>query len=176
MTIGKEGMLGVPRALGLDFSPLMAVSVVPCEAMRVPVQSFLEALRAGGSLERLVKKYAAYCMFLASQTTACSTTHTVEQRVCRRLLMAHDWVGKHEFLLTHELLGDMLGVCRQSITLVASALQDARFIAYRRGTIKILNRRGLESASCNCYKIAAAAYDSIVMKSDGRHADRDPLA
>ncbi len=163
-TIGKEGMLGIHLALGLDFSPLKAVSVVPCEAIRVPVQSFLEIMGAGRSLDRLIKKYAAYCLLLASQMIACNATHTVEQRVCRRLLMAHDRVGQDEFPLTHELLGQMFGVRRQSITHVACMLREARFIKYWRGTITILNRRGLESASCECYKIATAAYDSIVTK------------
>jgi CRP-like cAMP-binding protein len=163
-TIGKEGMLGIHLALGLDFSPLMAVSVVPGEAMRVPVQHFLEILRAGGSLDRLIKKYAAYCLLLASQTIACATIHTVQQRVSRRLLMAHDRVGEDEFSFTQELLGQMLGVRRQSITLVARTLRATDFIEYRRGVIKILNRPGLETASCECYKIARTAYDSIVAK------------
>jgi CRP-like cAMP-binding protein len=164
LTVGKEGMLGIHCALGLDFSPLMAVCVVPCEAIRVPVQSFLESMRAGGALERLVKKYAAYCTILASQANACNATHSIEQRVCRRLLMAHDRVGKDEFSFTQELLAQLLGVRRQSVTLVARTLQDAGFIAYRRGTIKVLDRWGLESACCMCYKTATAAYDNIVTK------------
>ena len=157
-------MLGIHRALGLEFSPFMVVAVVPCEAMRVPVQCFLEIMKAGGSLDSIVKKYAAYCLSFASQTLACNTVHTVEQRVCRRLLMAHDRVGEDEFPFTQELLGQLLGVRRQSITFVARALQAVEFIDYRRGTIKILNRRGLESASCDCYKSVRSAYESIVTK------------
>jgi CRP-like cAMP-binding protein len=163
-TIGKEGMLGIHLALGLDFSPLMAVSVVPGEAIRVPVQHFVEIMRAGGPLDRLIKKYVAYCLLLASQTIACATIHTVQQRVSRRLLMAHDRVGEDEFSFTQELLGQMLGVRRQSITLVARTLQATDFIEYRRGVIKILDRPGLEAASCECYKITRTAYDSIVTK------------
>lgn len=163
-TIGKEGMLGIHLALGLDFSPLKAVSVVPGEAMRVPVQYFLETMRAGRALDRLIRKYASYCLLLASQTIGCNTIHTVQQRVCRRLLMAHDRVRKDEFSLTQELLGQMLGVRRQSVTLVARELQTADLIEYRRGVIKILDRPGLEAASCECYKITKTAYDSIVMK------------
>ena len=121
-------------------------------------------MRAGGSLDNLVKRYAAYCLSFASQTIACNAVHTVEQRVCRRLLMAHDRVEEDEFSLTQELLGQMLGVRRQSITLAASTLQAANYIEYRRGTIKILNRQGLESSSCECYNVAKTTYDSIVMK------------
>jgi CRP-like cAMP-binding protein len=163
-TIGKEGMLGIHVALGLDFSPLMAVSVAPGEAIRVPVGSFLEIMRSGRSLDTLIRKYAAYCLLLASQTAACNTLHSVEQRVCRRLLMAHDRVGNSEFSLTHELLGQMLGVRRQTVSLVAGTLQAAGFIEYRRGVIRILDRPGLEAASCGCYEIATTAYDSIVRK------------
>ena len=78
--------------------------------------------------------------------------------------MAHDRVGKGEFALTQELLGQVLGVRRQTVTLVARTLQDANFIAYHRGVIRILDRPGLEAASCECYKIAKAEYDLIVTK------------
>ena len=111
-----------------------------------------------------MRRYAAYCLRFASQNIACNSFHTAKQRVCRRLLMAHDRAGSAQFLLTHEVLGQMLGVHRQAITLVARSLQAANFIAYRRGVIKILNRKGLEDAGCECYEIAKTAYESIVMK------------
>jgi CRP-like cAMP-binding protein len=161
-TIGKEGMVGIHRALGLEFSPCTVVSVVPCEALRLPARCFVEFLESDGTLDGLIRKYAAYCLSVASLTIACSAVHSIEQRVCRRLLMAHDRVGEDTFSLTQELLAQMLGVRRQSVTLAASALQAAQLIEYRRGTIKVLNRRGLEASGCECYKIAKAAYDSIV--------------
>jgi CRP-like cAMP-binding protein len=163
-TVGKEGMLGIHLALGLDFSPLKAVSVVPGTAIRVPVGEFSEIVRKGGALDALVKKYAAYCLLAASQTIACNALHTVEQRVCRRLLMAHDRVENGEFSLTQDLLSQMLGVRRPSITLAARDLQAANLIEYRRGVIKILNRPGLEAASCECYQITRSAYHSIMEK------------
>jgi CRP-like cAMP-binding protein len=164
-TVGNEGMLGIHLALGLHFSPLTAVSVIPGEALRIPIRSFIQTMKGGKSLENLVRRYAAYCLRLASQNIACNTLHTAKQRVCRRLLMADDRVGRHEFLLTHEVLGQMLGVHRQAITLVARTLQAANVIAYRRGIIKILNRKGLEGASCECYAITKTAYKWIVMKA-----------
>ena len=163
-TIGKEGMVGVHRALGLEFSPCRVVSVIPGEAIRIPMHCFLDILRAGGMLDALLKKYAAYCLALASQAIACATVHSVAQRVCQRLLMAHDRVGKNEFWLTQDLLGQLLGVRRQSITLVARELQAAELIEYRRGVIKIMNRRGLKTASCECYETAKTLYDSILTK------------
>ena len=139
--------------------------MIPGEALRIPVRSFIETMRGGKSLESLIRRYAAYCLRLASQNIACNVLHTAKQRVCRRLLVADDRTGRHEFLLTHEVLGQMLGVHRQAITLVARTLKAANFIEYRRGVIKILNRKGLERASCQCYEMTKAAYESIVMKS-----------
>ena len=94
-TVGNEGMLGIHLALGLHFSPLTAVSVIPGEALRIPVRFFMQTMRGGKSLESLIRRYAAYCLRLASQTIACNARHTAKQRVCRRLLMAHDRVGGH---------------------------------------------------------------------------------
>ena len=95
-TIGNEGMLGIHLALGLHFSPLAAISVVPGEALRIPVRFFMQAMRGGKSLESLIRRYAAYCLRFASQTIACNARHTAKQRVCRRLLMAHDRAGRRD--------------------------------------------------------------------------------
>jgi CRP-like cAMP-binding protein len=162
-TIGNEGMVGFHLAFGLDWSPLTAVAVVPGEALRVPTEAFLEILKESEPLERLVKRYAAYCIRYESQIVACTALHTVEQRACRRMLMAHDRVGNAEFALTQELLSEMLGVRRQTVVAVAGTLQAAEIITYRRGVIQILNRRRLETASCECYQIAKTTYESIVM-------------
>ena len=88
----------------------------------------MQTMRGGKSLESLVKRYAAYRIRFASQTIACNTFHAAQQRVCRRLLMAHDRAGRHDFLLTHEVLGQMLGVHRQAITPIARTLQKAKLM------------------------------------------------
>jgi CRP-like cAMP-binding protein len=162
-TIGNEGMVGFYLAFGLDWSPLAVVALVPGESLCVPTTAFMDALKDGQLLEKLVRRYAAYCIRYESQIVACNGRHSVEQRACRRLLMAHDRVGNADFSLTQELLGEMLGVRRQTIATIAGTLQAARVVSYRRGVIKILNRQRLEAASCECYKIAKAAYESIVM-------------
>lgn len=162
-TIGNEGMVGFHLALGLDWSPLAAVALIPGESLCVPAEAFQETVKEGKSLERLIRRYAAYCIRYESQILACNSRHSVEQRACRRLLMVHDRVGSADFSLTQELLSEMLGVRRQTVASVAGSLQAANVISYRRGVIKILNRQGLEAASCECYKITKAAYDSIVM-------------
>ncbi len=162
-TIGNEGMLGFHLTLGIDWSPLAAVALVPGEALRVPTAAFLEIMKDSKALENLIRRYAAFCLRYESQIVACNALHSIEQRACRRMLMAHDRVGNAEFSLTQELLSEMLGVRRQSVATIAGTLQAAKIIAYRRGVIKILNRRGLEAASCECYKIVKTVYESIVM-------------
>ena len=141
---------------------MTAVALVPGEALRVPTTTFLEVMNEVKSW-KLIRRYAAFCLRYESQIVACNALHSIEQRACRPMLMAHDRVGKAEFSLTQELLSEMLGVRRQSVVAIAGTLQAAEIITYRRGVIKILNRRRLEAASCECYKIVKTAYESIVM-------------
>src|SRR5207302_6811307 len=152
-TIGNEGMIGLSVALGLDFSPNKAISQIPGEGVRIPVATFMEAMQPGGTLDRLVRRYTAYCLRYANQTVACNLLHSVEERICRWLLMCHDRAGKDEFALTHEFLAEMLGVRRQTVTVIAGKLQMASVIAYRRGVVRVLQRRSLEAASCECYEV-----------------------
>ncbi|TMQ33061.1 MAG: Crp/Fnr family transcriptional regulator [Planctomycetota bacterium] len=161
-TVGNEGMIGLPVLLGLDFSPITAISQVAGEALRMPAASFLEAMRPGGALDRLLRRYIAFVLRYLQQTIACNALHSVEERMCRWLLMTHDRVGQEEFILTQEFLAEMLGVRRQSVTVVAGTLQRAGLIAYRRGAMRIIDREGLEAASCECYEIAKTYYERIM--------------
>jgi CRP-like cAMP-binding protein len=161
-TIGKEGMVGLFVAQDLDFSPTKAISQISGEALRIPVSTFMEALQRGRTLGNLVRRYSAYSLRNSSQTVACNLLHSVEQRLCRWLLMCRDRVEKEEFMLTHEFLAEMLGVRRQTVTVIAGKLQSARIISYHRGVVRILNRRGLEAACCECYGTAKAFYDRIM--------------
>jgi CRP-like cAMP-binding protein len=161
-TIGNEGMIGLSVALGLDFTPNKAISQISGEGLRVPVAAFLKAMKPGGTLDRLVRRYTAYSLRYANQTVACNLLHSVEQRLARWLLMCHDRVEKGEFMLTHEFLAEMLGVRRQTVTVIAGALQAARVITYRRGVVRILNRQALEAGSCECYKVIKALYERIM--------------
>jgi CRP-like cAMP-binding protein len=161
-TVGNEGMIGLCVAHGLDFSPTKAISQISGQALRVPVSAFLKALKSGGTLDRLVRRYTAYSLRYANQTVACNLLHSVEKRICRWLLMCHDRVGKDEFTLTHEFLAEMLGVRRQTVTVIAGMLQTASLITYRRGVLRIVNRKKLEAASCECYAVTKAFYDRIM--------------
>jgi CRP-like cAMP-binding protein len=161
-TIGNEGMIGLSVAQGLDFSPTKAISQISGEGLRIPVSAFLKAMKRGGTLDKLVRRYSAFSLRYASQTVACNLLHSAEQRMCRWLLMCRDRVETEEFTLTHEFLAEMLGVRRQTVTVIAGTLQTASLITYHRGVIRILNRKGLEAASCECYGVIKAFYDRIM--------------
>ena len=96
-TIGNEGMVGLSVAQGLDFSPNKAISQISGAGLRIPVSAFLQALKHGGTLGKLVRRYSAFSLRYASQTIACNLLHSAEQRMCRWLLMCRDRVGKEEF-------------------------------------------------------------------------------
>lgn len=160
--IGKEGMVGVSAALGLDFSPVTTALLVPGECLRLAAPSLSQAVKPGKKLDRLLRRYAAYSLRNAKQSVACNALHSMEERMCRWLLMTQDRVGKEEFCLTHELLAAMLGVRRQSVSVVAGTLQKAGFIAYRHGVMRVVDRDGLEAASCECYRVTETLYDRIM--------------
>jgi CRP-like cAMP-binding protein len=161
-TVGNEGMIGIPVLLGLDFSPSTAISQVSGKGLRMSATDFLQRMEAGGSLDRLLRRFIAFSLRYAYQTVMCNAQHSVEERMCRWLLMTQDRVGQEEFELTQEFLAEMLAVRRQTVTVFAGTLQTAGFISYRRGAMRILNREGLEAASCECYEITRSLYDRIV--------------
>jgi CRP-like cAMP-binding protein len=161
-TIGNEGMIGLSVAQGLDFSPTKAISQISGEGLRIPTPVFLRAMKQCPTLDKLLRRYTAYSLRYANQTIACNLLHCVEQRVCRWLLMCHDRVEAEEFTLTHEFLSEMLGVRRQTVTVIAGTLQAAGLITYHRGVIRVLNRKRLEAASCECYRVIKGFYDRIM--------------
>ena len=161
-TVGNEGMIGLSVAQGLGFSPTKAISQISGEGLRIPVAAFLKAMKRGGTLDKLVRRYAAFSLRYANQTIACNLLHSAKQRTCRWLLMCRDRVEKDDFVLTHEFLAEMLGVRRQTVTVIAGTLQTASLITYRRGVIRILNRKRLEDASCECYSVTKEFYDRIM--------------
>src|SRR6266850_2785155 len=152
-TVGNEGMIGIPVVLGLDFTPSTAISQVSGKALRMAAPAFLRALEPGGPMDRVLRRFIAFSLRYAYQTVVCNVQHSVEERMCRWLLLTQDRVGKEEFVLTQEFLAEMLGVRRQTVTVFAGMLQSAGFITYRRGTMRIIHREGLEEASCECYEV-----------------------
>jgi len=151
--VGREGMVGIALALGVEHSPVRALVQGTGTALRMQSGAFLEELARCAPLQREVHRYAYAKLAQARQTAACNRYHLVESRLARWLLMTRDRVRSDRFHLTHEFLADVLGVRRVGVTNAAGDLQRRKLIAYRRGDITILDRSGLEAASCPCYGI-----------------------
>lgn len=156
--VGREGMLGIPLALGTSDSPVRALVQGSGAALRMRSAHFLALLRESAPLQKEVHRYIHERMVQITQTAACNRFHLVEARLARWLLMTRDRVQSDQFRLTQELLGCMLGVLRVAVTKAAGALQQRELISYRRGEIRILDGQGLEGAACRCYQVVKNTY------------------
>ena len=159
--IGNEGMLGATLTLGVNTSPMRAVVQGAGTALRINASDFRLALSESPVLHRIINRYLYVMITQLSQTSACNHFHEIEPRLARWLLMTHDRAHANHFHLTHEFLADMLGVRRSGITVAAGALQNKNLIGYTRGEISILNRPGLEAASCECYEAVNNDYKQL---------------
>jgi CRP-like cAMP-binding protein len=130
----------------------------------LPADVFQAEMARQGTLYTLIRHYAHALVVQLMQSAACNALHCVEERTCKWLLMTHDRVEGDEFKLTHEFLGLMLGVRRSSVTLVAHQLQRAGLINYRMGVVTVLDRKGLEEASCECYAVVRAYFDKFLAR------------
>lgn len=160
-SVGNEGMLEIAAFLGLDAYLWRGMSQIPGRALRMEANAFKEELARRGNLYRMMQRYTHALLLQVAQSAACNRLHSTEQRCCKWLLLTHDRVEGDEFPLTHEFLSQMLGVRRAGVTEVAGNLQRAGFIGYRRGTLRILDRRGLEAASCECYETIRKEFDRL---------------
>jgi len=149
--IGSEGMLGVKLILGVNTSPLRGVVQGAGTALRMSARLFRREIRDNPPLLRMLNRYLYILIAQLAQTVACTRFHEVEARLARWLLMTHDRAHSNHFHLTHQFLANMLGVQRSAVTIAAGALQQRKLIRYTRGEISILDRQGLEAASCECY-------------------------
>ncbi len=160
--IGNEGMVGTPVFLGCQSSLTRAISQVPGDALRMETTVFQEEMLRRGALYGLVQRSTQAMINQVSQSTVCNHRHSVKKRMCRWLLMTHDRVGTDEFPLTHEFLAQMLGVRRPTVTAAACSLQAAELIRYHRGRVTVLDREGMEAASCECYGVVAEELDRLL--------------
>jgi CRP-like cAMP-binding protein len=166
-TIGNEGLVGLPVFLGATTSPLRALVQVAGRGVRLDLAVFRREARREGRLRQLLERYTEAFMTQVSQTTACNRAHSVKQRLARWLLIVRDRVNRNEFPLTHEFLGQMLGVRRATVSETAAALQRVKLISYHRGVITIRNRPGLERAACECYRLVRHEFERLLGTQSG---------
>lgn len=150
--ISNEGIAGIPIILRCEAAPYQVMVQLAGNALRIRAGALRAEFDRGGHLQHLLLQYTHTLLMQIAQSAACNRFHTVEERLCRWLLVSRDRVQTDTIRLTQEFLSQMLGTPRSSVTTVAVALQREGLIAYRRGRITILDRSAMESASCECYR------------------------
>ena len=151
--VGNEGMVGISLFMGGDTTPSSAVVQTAGHAYRLDRNVLKQEFNQAGLLQRLLLRYTQALMTQMAQTAACNRHHSVEQQLCRWLLLTLDRLPKRELVMTQELVASMLGVRRESVTEAAGNLQNKGYIRYRRGHIAVLDQAGLETRACECYGV-----------------------
>jgi CRP-like cAMP-binding protein len=152
MTVGSDGFAGMAVFHDAPTSRLKAIGQITGQSRRIAAADFRELVRTCDQFHRLLHRYSQFVFETVSQSAACNRLHVIEQRCARWLLMSEDRVGRSRFDLTQEFLAEMLGVRRPGVTVAMGILEKAGLISHGRGTITVVNRAGLEKASCECYR------------------------
>jgi CRP-like cAMP-binding protein len=164
-TIGDDGIVGIEAFFGDDAvsacETIVQVPVLGDSAERLSVQDFRRELIACPTLHHAVARYLEILYAVMARLTACNAHHRIEERCARWLLTTHDRMHGQDFHLSHEFLAMMLGVRRQSVSVVAGTLRTAGFIRYGHGRVTVLDRKGLEAAACDCYPVIRELYDRL---------------
>ena len=150
--VGHEGIIGTPLAVGLGREPFRAIMQIPGDGLRIRAEVLERILPHAPDLQLITNRYVLMRGLQVAQMAACNRLHEIEQRLARWLLMCQDRVEAKQLPVTHELIAQMLGSGRPSVSLAAGILQRAGLIENLRGSVKIINRKGLEHAACECYR------------------------
>lgn len=171
-TVGNDGVVGVPLLMGGISTNGRAVVQSPGLGYRLKGQVVLEEFNRGGTLMQLLLHYTQALLTQMAQTATCNRHHSVDQQVCRLILLSLDRIRGNSLQTTQELLAGRLGVRRESVTSAALALQKAGLIRYARGRIEVLDREGLEDRACECYEVVKFECDRLLPMSQARSAGR----
>jgi CRP-like cAMP-binding protein len=160
-SVGREGMVGIPIILGATATPMQTIVQIPGKCIRLSAAVLKQQFDSSPTLHNLLHRYVHSLFVIASQSVACNRKHQVDGRLARWLLMSSDGIASEEVGITHEYLAAMLGVRRPGVTEAALKLQEQGFIQYRRGSISIIDRPGLENLACECYFAVKEAQDRV---------------
>ena len=151
--VGNEGVVGISLFMGGETTPSRAIVQSAGVAYRLPSAKMMAEFTRGGTIQHLLLRYTQALITQMTQTAVCNRHHSVDQQLCRWLLLSIDRLASPELRMTQELIANMLGVRREGVTESAGKLQHAGVISYRRGHIKVLDRTKLEGLSCECYEV-----------------------
>jgi CRP-like cAMP-binding protein len=160
--VGNEGMLGISLFMGGETTPSHAVVQSAGYGVRLKARLLKEEFARFGPMMHLLLRYTQALITQMAQTAVCNRHHSVDQQLCRWLLLSLDRLSSDELVMTQELIANMLGVRREGVTEAAGKLQDVGLIRYRRGRITVLDRPGLEARSCECYRVVKAEFDRLL--------------
>ena len=160
--VGNEGMVGISLFLGGNATPSRAVVQSAGTGFRMKAQFMKGEFDKGGPATHLLLRYTQALITQMSQTAVCNRHHSLDEQLCRWLLLSLDRLPGNELVMTQELIANMLGVRRVGVTEAALKVQDAGLISYTRGRIKVLDRLGLEKRSCECYQVVKEEYDRLL--------------
>lgn len=161
---GNNGLIGSALFMGSESTSSRAVVQSTGDAVRIKAEALQSEFDRGGLFQKVLLRYTQTLMTQISQTAVCNRLHTVDQQLCRWLLINHDQMETNKLVMTQELIANMLGVRREGVTIAARKLQEKGLIKYSRGTIIMTNRKGLEEASCECYQIVMDEYERLLGK------------
>jgi len=161
---GNNGLVGIALFMGGETTTNRAIVQSGGRSVRMRAEAVRTEFAMGGMFQKLLLLYAQALMTQISQTAVCNRLHNIEQQLCRWLLINHDQLQTNELVMTHDLVANMLGVRRESVSLAAAELQNKDVIRYVRGTITILDRAKLENVACECYQVVMDEYDRLLGK------------
>ncbi len=161
---GNDGLVGIALYMGGSTTPNRAVVQSAGNAFRLRSKALKFEFGMGGIFQNILLRYTQYLMTQISQTAVCNRLHTVEQQLCRWLLINHDLLQTNKLIMTHDLIANMLGVRREGVSIAAGRLQKRDLIKYVRGTITMLDRDGLQVVACECYQVVSDEYDRLLGK------------
>ena len=160
--VGNEGLVGVALFMGGETTPSRAIVQSAGSAYRLPGHLMKEEFVRGGAMQHLLLRYTQALLTQMAQTAVCNRHHSVDQQLCRWLLLSLDRLPSNELTMTQELIANMLGVRREGVTEAAGKLQGAGLIHYSRGRIRVLDRPGLEARACECYDVVKRESDRLL--------------
>jgi len=160
--VGREGMIGIPVLLADGVTPMQTLVQIPGESYAARAAAVKEIFDRGGAFQKLIYRYVHTLFVVASQTAACNRLHRIDARLCRWLLMSADGIGSGDLRLTQEFLAIMLGVRRAGVSEAIGAMESEGLLRHSRARIEILDRRRLERAACECYRIVKNEYERLL--------------